>query len=84
MRLAIVAASSYAENRSVAELSHVGPEVDWLCQRLMEADAGFTVHFLTAERGLAERLEQVLASAAEPVQELLFFFSGYAVVLRCY
>ena len=47
MRLAIVAASSYAQNRSVAELSHVGPEVDWLCQRLTEADACFAVQFLT-------------------------------------
>ena len=80
MRLAIVAASSYAQNRSVAELSHVGPEVDWLCQRLAEVDAGFTVHFLTAERGLAEQIDQVLATAPEPIRELLFFFSGYAVV----
>jgi tetratricopeptide (TPR) repeat protein len=51
-----------------------------LCQRLTEADAGFSVHFLTAERGLAERIEQVLLSAPKPVQELLFVFSGYAVV----
>jgi len=80
MRLAIIAASSYVRCRTLAELLHTGPEVDLLSQRLSEPDARFTVHVLPAERGLSERMEQLVASVSKPIEALLVFFAGYAVV----
>ena len=80
MRLAIIAASSYVRSRKLVELVHVGLEVDLLSQRLSEPDAGFTVHTMSAERGLGQRIEEVVAGVSEPIEALLFFFTGYAVV----
>ena len=80
MRLAVLAASSYAACQKLPELASAGLDLDLLGQRLSESDAGFTVHAFRAERGLAEAVEQVLAEAAEPVESLLFFFSGYALI----
>ena len=80
MRLAVLAASSYTACQKLPELASAGLDLDLLGQRLSESDAGFTVHAFRAERGLAEALEQVLAEAEEPIESLLFFFSGYAVV----
>jgi hypothetical protein len=80
MRLAILAASSYAGSDKVAELPTSELDLDLLGQRLGEQDAAFTVHIFRAERGLTEAVERVLAEASEPVEELLFYFLGYAVV----
>jgi hypothetical protein len=80
MRLAVLAASSYAACQKLTELTSSSLDLDLLGQRLSESDAAFTVHAFRAERGLAEAVEQVLGEASEPIDSLLFFFSGYAVV----
>lgn len=80
MRLAILAASSYTGSNQVSELSTSEVDLDLLGQRLGEQDAGFAVHIFRAERGLAEAVEQVIAEAGEPIDELFFYFLGYAVV----
>jgi hypothetical protein len=80
MRLAILAASSYAGSDKVSELPTSEVDLDLLGQRLGEQDAGFAVHIFRAERGLAEAVDQVLAETGEPIDELLFYFLGYAVV----
>jgi hypothetical protein len=80
MRLAILAASTYAGSDKVSELATSEVDLDLLGQRLGEPDAGFKVHIFRAERGLAEAVEQVIAEAGEPIDELLFYFLGYAVV----
>src|SRR5215470_9938144 len=80
MRLAVLAASSYAECKKLPEVAGATLNLDVLGQRLAEPDAGYVVHAFRAERGLAEALEQVLREASEPIESLLFYFSGYAVV----
>ena len=80
MRLAVLAASSYAACQTLPEVAGASLTLDLLGQRLSEADAGYAVHAFRAERGLAEALEQVLSEASEPVESLLFYFSGYALV----
>ena len=80
MRIAVIACSPYAQCQKLTELSSVETDVDLLGQRLAEPDAGFVVHSFRAERGLAEAVDQVLAEASEPVDELLFYFAGYAVL----
>jgi hypothetical protein len=80
MRLAVLAASSYTTCQKLPELPFSADTLDVLSQRLSEADAAYTVHAFRAERGLPEALEQVLARAGEPVEALLLYFSGYAVV----
>src|SRR5262245_5033105 len=80
MRIAIVAASSYSNNGQLGLLPHAEPEVELLSQRLTEPDAGFHVHLFAAQRGLAEGIEQLVAGLSEPIEALLFYFSGYAVV----
>jgi hypothetical protein len=80
MRLAILAASSYAGSDKVAELPTSEVDLDLLGQRLGEQDAAFTVHIFRAERGLVEAVDQVIAETSEPIDELLFYFLGYAVV----
>ncbi|HVR21449.1 MAG TPA: hypothetical protein VMS65_17165 [Polyangiaceae bacterium] len=80
MRIAFIACSSYSQCQKLTELSSAEADVDLLGQRLSEPDAGFVVHSFRAERGLAEAVDQVLAETREPVDELLFYFSGYAVL----
>ena len=80
MRIAVIACSPYSQCKKLTELSSVETDVDVLGQRLAEPDAGFIVHSFRAERGLAEAVDQVLAEASEPVDELLFYFAGYAVL----
>jgi hypothetical protein len=67
MRLAILAASTYAGSDKVSELVTSEVDLDLLGQRLGEQDAGFAVHIFRAERGLAEAVEQVIAEAGEPI-----------------
>lgn len=55
-------------------------QVDLLCRRLADADAGFTVYRLPAERILTSALEELMASLSEPADEILFLFAGYVVV----
>lgn len=78
-RLAILATSSYATCGSLPELSEAPSQIDLLAQRLREQDAGFSVEVLSAERGMAQALEALLAEG-DPVESLLFFFTGYVVV----
>jgi tetratricopeptide (TPR) repeat protein len=77
-RLAVLVTSSYASS-GLQELVDTPSQIDLLAQRLSEADAGFAVQVLRAERGMAQDLEDLLTAAA-PIQSLLFFFSGYVVV----
>lgn len=80
MRIAVIAASSYAASRQLPELPSAEADLDILAQRLAEADAGFTVHALRAERDLVDRVEAVLGGVPAPVHELLFYFAGYLVL----
>ncbi|HEX6277902.1 MAG TPA: hypothetical protein VFZ53_32890 [Polyangiaceae bacterium] len=80
MRIAFIACSSYSQCQKLSELSSAEADVDLLGQRLSEPDAGFVVHSFRAERGLPEAVDQVLAEVSEPIDELLFYFSGYAVL----
>jgi len=80
MRLAILAASSYAECQKLPEVTGATLNLDVLGQRLADSDAGYVVQTFRAERGLTEILEPALASTSEPVEALLFYFAGYAVV----
>jgi hypothetical protein len=80
VRIAFIACSSYSQCQKLTELSSAEADVDLLGQRLSEPDAGFVVHSFRAERGLAEAVDQVLDEVTEPVDELFFYFSGYAVL----
>jgi hypothetical protein len=80
MRLAILAASSYAGSDQVAELPTSELDLELLGQRLREQDGGFAVHIFRAERGLVDAVERVIAEASEPIDDLLFYFLGYAIV----
>jgi hypothetical protein len=79
MRIAVIAASSYVNCRQLPELTSAEADLDILAQRLAEPDARFTVHALSAERGLVEQVEALLGSAPAPVEELFFYFAGYLV-----
>lgn len=79
MRLAIVAASSYEENGQVAPIPNAEVDVELFGRRLAEPDAGFVVHAFDAERGLPEGIAE-LASSLGPVQSLVFYFWGYALL----
>jgi hypothetical protein len=65
MRLAIVAASSYEENGQVDPIPNAKLDVERFGDRLAEADAGFRVYALAAKRGLAEGLDELIASLGE-------------------
>jgi tetratricopeptide (TPR) repeat protein len=80
MRVAILAASSYARSGRLPELVHLESQIEVLAQRLSERDAGFDVHVLAAERGLPERLEGLFTNPPAPVEALLFVFVGYVAV----
>lgn len=80
MRLAIVAASTYRECAQLPILPSAEVDIEALGWRLAEPDAGWTVHAFTAARGLAEGMEQLLASFTEPLESVLFAFSGYALL----
>jgi tetratricopeptide (TPR) repeat protein len=77
-RLAVLVTSSYGAS-GLPELIEAPPQIDLLAQRLSESDAGFVVHVLSAERGMAQTLEDLLEASA-PIESLLFFFSGYVVL----
>jgi hypothetical protein len=80
VRIAVIVSSSYSQCQKVTELSSAEADVDVLCQRLSEPDAGFVVHSFRAERGLPDAVDRILSEATEPVDEFLFYFSGYAVL----
>lgn len=79
-RLAILATSSYAASGKVSELFEAPPQMELLGQRLIEPDAGFAVEMLRAERGMGQVLEDLLQGHDEPLESLLFFFTGYVAV----
>ena len=80
MRLAILAASTYRESGQLPLLPSAEFDSDALGWRLAEPDAGWTVHAFTAARGLSEGIEQLLQSASEPIESVLFYFSGYTLL----
>lgn len=80
MRLALLAASSYSSSSELLDLPGAEVDLELLGQRLSEPDAGFSVMAFRAERRLGEAVEQVLSEVSEPIEQLLFFFSGYAMV----
>lgn len=80
MRLAIVAASCYEDNGQVAPIPNAELDVELFGGRLAEADAGFLVHAFSAQRGLAEGVEELIASLGERPSALIFYFWGYALV----
>lgn len=80
MRLAIVAASSYEENGQVAPIPNAELDVELFGGRLAEADAGFAVHAFSAQRGLPEGIEELVASLGQKPHSLVFYFWGYALL----
>jgi hypothetical protein len=80
MRLALLASSSYSTSPELVELPNAEVDLDLLGQRLSEPDAGFSVMAFRAERRLGEAVEQVLSQISEPIEQLFFFFSGYAMI----
>jgi len=80
MRLAICVASAYEQNTSLPQLPGAELDLEAISQRLAQPDAGFSVHAFSALRGLAEGIEQLIDSIAEPIETLLFYFSGYALL----
>jgi tetratricopeptide (TPR) repeat protein len=80
MRLAICVASAYEQNSSLPKLPSAELDLETISQRLAQPDAGFTVHAFTALRGLPEGIEQLIQSLGQPVETLLFYFSGYALL----
>ncbi|HEY3496783.1 MAG TPA: hypothetical protein VGK73_18925 [Polyangiaceae bacterium] len=80
MRLALLAASSYATSSELADLPSAEVDLELLGQRLSEPDAGFSVMAFRAERRLGEAIEQVLSDITEPIEQLFFYFAGYVVV----
>ncbi len=76
MRHAIIVASSYNESTRLAGMPAAPDDAQLIAQRLSGADAAYTVHTLSADRDLPERLEELLAGL-EPEAELLFYFGGY-------
>ncbi len=80
MRLAICVASSYEQNSSLPKLPSAELDLETISQRLAQPDAAFVVHAFTALRGLPEGIEQLIESLGEPIETLLFYFSGYALL----
>lgn len=80
MRLAICVASAYEQNASLPQLPGTELDLEAVSQRLAQPDAGFSVHAFGALRGLAEGIEQLIEAQTEPIETLLFYFSGYALL----
>jgi tetratricopeptide (TPR) repeat protein len=80
MRLALVVGSSYEQNGKLSPLPSSELDGDLVERRLAERDANFKVVRFTAERGLAERIEQRLLAQTEPIEALLVYFSGYCAL----
>jgi tetratricopeptide (TPR) repeat protein len=80
MRLAICVASAYEQSSSLPKLPSAELDLETISQRLAQPDAGFTVHAFTALRGLPEGIEQLIESLGQPIETLLFYFSGYALL----
>ena len=80
MRLAICVASAYEQNSNLPRLPSADLDLEIISQRLAQPDAGFTVHAFTALRGLPEGIEQLIESLGQPIETLLFYFSGYALL----
>src|SRR5262247_308728 len=77
-RLAILVTSAYGAS-GLPELLDAPSQIDLLAQRLSEPDAGFAIQIVPAERGMAQTLVDLLTTTS-PIEQLLFFFSGYVVV----
>ncbi len=80
MRLAICVASAYEQNASLPKLPGAELDLEAISQRLAQPDAGFSVHAFSALRGLAEGIEHLMEAQTEPIETLLFYFSGYALL----
>lgn len=80
MRLAVVIGSAYQRNSQLPPLAAADLDAELLEERLSDAEAGFRVARFAAERGVADRIEQHIAGASEPVEQLLLCFSGYCAL----
>src|SRR5882724_10411301 len=80
MRLAICVASAYEQNSNLPRLPSAELDLEIISQRLAQPDAGFTVHAFGAVRGLPEGIEHLIESLGQPIESLLFYFSGYALL----
>ncbi|HEX3775378.1 MAG TPA: tetratricopeptide repeat protein [Polyangiaceae bacterium] len=80
MRLAICVATGYEQNSSLPKLPGTELDLEIVSQRLAQPDAGFIVHAFPAQRRLAEGIEQLIESLGQPLESLLFYFSGYALL----
>jgi tetratricopeptide (TPR) repeat protein len=80
MRLAICVASAYEQNPNLPNLPSAELDLEIVSQRLAQPDAGFTVHAFSALRGLPEGIEHLIESLGQPIETLIFYFSGYALL----
>ena len=80
MRLAICIGSAYDQNQSLAPLPGAELDLEIISQRFAQADAGFTVHAFSALRGLPEGIEQLIFDLGQPLESLVVYFSGYALL----
>lgn len=80
MRLAVVVGSPYERSGQLQAIPSADVDGDLMARRLAEADAGFSVVRLPAERGLAEKIEDVLLEQTGTLDEVLVYFSGYTVL----
>src|SRR5690606_35962560 len=55
-------------------------DVELIGRRLADSDAGFAVHAFSAQRGLAEGVEDLVRSLGRRPDSLVFYFWGYAVI----
>src|SRR5689334_9396931 len=80
MRLAICIASAYEQNPGLERLPGADLDLEAVSVRLAQPDTGYVVHAFPALRGLAEGIEQLIAQQPAPLESLLVYFSGYALL----
>jgi|GEM_PF-5171076 len=78
MRHAIIVASSYLESAQLAALPTAPETAATIAARLSAPDSAFTVHALTADRDLPERVDELLWSLEPSPEVMLLYFCGYA------
>lgn len=78
MRHAIIVASSYHESAQLAALPTAPETAAAIAARLGAPDSAFTVHALTADRDLPERVDELLWSLDPSPEVMLLYFCGYA------
>jgi hypothetical protein len=80
MRLALVLGSAYEKNEQLPRIGSAEIDCELAARRLAEPDAGFCIRRFAADRNLPDELERVLSAQNGSIEQLLVYFSGYAVL----